>query len=210
MNARSSRAHTIFGLTLAQSCRGKVLTSKLFLVDLGGSEQVKKSKAEGDRFREAVTINKSLVALGRVVDALVNKNKHHVPYYESSSRRSSSPPSAATRTVVLVSASPGDGDGDESLNSVRFGTRARVLNSASAKTADMADVLASLGSADRGQRRSLRLEAGGAKARARRGRRRAAPGMGAGHAAASRLQAMSHQGDTGGGRKAAIVSAPAK
>ncbi|EGB08664.1 hypothetical protein AURANDRAFT_53621 [Aureococcus anophagefferens] len=202
MNARSSRAHTIFGLTLAQSCRGKVLTSKLFLVDLGGSEQVKKSKAEGDRFREAVTINKSLVALGRVVDALVNKNKHHVPYYESKLTTLLQPAFGGnSKTVVLVSASPDDGDGDESLNSVRFGTRcARVLNSASAKTADMADVLASLDAQIAGARATLaRLEAGGAKARAlgEAGDARLR-GMGAGHAAASRLQAMSHQDDTGG------------
>jgi len=202
MNARSSRAHTIFGLTLAQSCRGKVLTSKLFLVDLGGSEQVKKSKAEGERFREAVTINKSLVALGRVVDALVNKNEHHVPYYESKLTTLLQPAFGGnSKTVVLVSASPDDGDGDESLNSVRFGTRcARVLNSASAKTADMADVLASLDAQIAGARATLaRLEAGGAKARAlgEAGDARLR-GMGAGHAAASRLQAMSHQDDTGG------------
>ncbi|KAK7234040.1 microtubule motor protein [Aureococcus anophagefferens] len=135
----------------AMSCRGKVLTSKLFLVDLGGSEQVKKSKAEGDRFREAVTINKSLVALGRVVDALVNKNKHHVPYYESK------------LTTLLQPA---------------FGGNSRP---------------------SRARATLARLEAGGAKARAlgEAGDARLR-GMGAGHAAASRLQAMSHQDDTGG------------
>ncbi|KAH8097159.1 hypothetical protein JL720_38 [Aureococcus anophagefferens] len=144
---------------------------KLFLVDLGGSEQVKKSKAEGDRFREAVTINKSLVALGRVVDALVNKNKHHVPYYESKLTTLLQPAFGGnSKTVVLVSASPDDGDGDESLNSIA-GARATLA----------------------------RLEAGGAKARAlgEAGDARLR-GMGAGHAAASRLQAMSHQDDTGG------------
>ena len=61
----------------------QVLSSKLYLCDLGGSEQVKKSKATGQRFQEAVEINRSLTVLGRVVDALVRKNKYHVPYYES-------------------------------------------------------------------------------------------------------------------------------
>ena len=64
-----------------------MLTSKLFLVDLGGSEQVKKSKAEGVRFQEAVKINKSLAVLGRVVDALVNKNAYHVPRRPGAARR---------------------------------------------------------------------------------------------------------------------------
>ena len=85
MNARSSRAHTVFALSLTQrrSINEAVLSSKLYLCDLGGSEQVKKSKATGQRFQEAVEINRSLTVLGRVVDALVRKNKYHVPYYES-------------------------------------------------------------------------------------------------------------------------------
>ena len=45
MNDRSSRAHSIFIINLTQDCRttGICRTSKLFLVDLGGCEQTKKS-----------------------------------------------------------------------------------------------------------------------------------------------------------------------
>lgn len=45
MNLRSSRAHSVVILTLKQKCldTGKCIVSKLFLADLGGSEQVKKS-----------------------------------------------------------------------------------------------------------------------------------------------------------------------
>lgn len=45
MNDRSSRAHSIFIITLCQKCEttGISRTSKLFLVDLGGCEQTKKS-----------------------------------------------------------------------------------------------------------------------------------------------------------------------
>jgi kinesin family protein 5 len=48
MNDRSTRAHSIFIITLRQECMstGASRTSKLFLADLGGSEQVKKSKVE--------------------------------------------------------------------------------------------------------------------------------------------------------------------
>lgn len=46
MNERSSRAHSIFILSLSQTnlATGVQRTSKMFLADLGGSEQVKKSQ----------------------------------------------------------------------------------------------------------------------------------------------------------------------
>ena len=46
MNHRSSRAHSIFIVTLKQVCTSTNIsrTSKLFLVDLGGCEQTKKSE----------------------------------------------------------------------------------------------------------------------------------------------------------------------
>lgn len=46
MNDKSSRAHSIFIITLKQTCleSAVVVTSRLFLADLGGSEQLKKSQ----------------------------------------------------------------------------------------------------------------------------------------------------------------------
>lgn len=90
MNDRSSRAHSLFILTLQQTCErsGVVRTSRLFLADLGGSEQVKKSKVEagghrmgleehfsagfnkGEHMREAVNINLGLLALKRCIESL--------------------------------------------------------------------------------------------------------------------------------------------
>ena len=45
MNSRSSRAHSVFIVSLKQTCvdNGKSIHSKLFLADLGGCEQTKKS-----------------------------------------------------------------------------------------------------------------------------------------------------------------------
>ena len=45
-------------------------TSKIFLVDLAGSEKVEKTGASGQLLEEAKTINKSLSALGNVINAL--------------------------------------------------------------------------------------------------------------------------------------------
>ena len=51
MNMRSSRAHSVFILTLKQKCidTGKSINSKLFLADLGGCEQTKKSDLNAGR-----------------------------------------------------------------------------------------------------------------------------------------------------------------
>ena len=204
MNARSSRAHTVFALSLTQrrSVNDTVLSSKLYLCDLGGSEQVKKSKATGARFQEAVEINRSLTVLGRVVDALVRKNKYHVPYYESRLTTLLQPAFGGNaRTTILIAASPDDKDGDEALAALRFGRRcARIENSTKCSTANMKEVLEHLeGQIDDAKKELATLEARGAKERAEAEASDATlRGMGAGHNAASRLQAVSHQDDTGG------------
>ena len=77
MNERSSRAHSIFIVRMKQTCvdTGVSSTSRLFLADLGGSEQLKKSQPfksgnteqsdydRKQRAREAVNINLGLLAL---------------------------------------------------------------------------------------------------------------------------------------------------
>lgn len=54
-------------------------TNKIWLVDLGGSERVLKTKAWGRRLDEGKAINLSLSALGDVINALQRK-KRHIPY----------------------------------------------------------------------------------------------------------------------------------
>eukprot|EP00980_Cylindrotheca_fusiformis_P028637 scaffold22620_cov131-Cylindrotheca_fusiformis.AAC.32 len=90
MNERSSRAHTILVLTLRQTVAKtrQVKTSRLFLVDLGGSEKLKKSQANSSnqRTKEAVNINLGLLALKKCVEALNSTStsrKPYVPYADS-------------------------------------------------------------------------------------------------------------------------------
>lgn len=52
---------------------------KFHLVDLAGSEAIGRSGAENKRAREAGMINQSLLTLGRVISALVDRSPH-VPY----------------------------------------------------------------------------------------------------------------------------------
>lgn len=50
----------------------RLRSGKFVLVDLAGSEKVEKTGAEGRVLEEAKTINKSLSALGNVINALTS------------------------------------------------------------------------------------------------------------------------------------------
>jgi len=58
---------------------GECTKSKLWLIDLAGSERVAKTDAQGERLKEAQNINKSLSALGDVISALATKTPH-IPF----------------------------------------------------------------------------------------------------------------------------------
>lgn len=83
-NDHSSRSHSIFTITVHIKEAGVagddlLKTGKLNLVDLAGSENIGRSGAENKRAREAGMINQSLLTLGRVINALVDKSPH-IPY----------------------------------------------------------------------------------------------------------------------------------
>lgn len=53
-------------------------------MDLAGSEKAERTGAEGKALEEAKTINKSLSALGNVINALGSPGKgNHIPYRDS-------------------------------------------------------------------------------------------------------------------------------
>ncbi|KAF8958085.1 SNF2 family N-terminal domain-containing protein [Flammula alnicola] len=77
----SSRSHSVFSITVhikEMTTMGDDLlkVGKLNLVDLAGSENIGRSGAENKRAREAGMINQSLLTLGRVIDALVDRASH--------------------------------------------------------------------------------------------------------------------------------------
>jgi kinesin family member 5 len=74
MNAESSRSHSIFVITIQQrnTESGASKNGHLYLVDLAGSEKVGKTGASGQTLEEAKKINKSLSALGMVINALTD------------------------------------------------------------------------------------------------------------------------------------------
>lgn len=82
---------------------------KLNLVDLAGSERIAKSGAEGSRLREAQCINKSLSALGDVINALRSKHSH-VPFRNSRlTYLLQDSLSGDSKTLMMVQVRPGAG-----------------------------------------------------------------------------------------------------
>jgi len=91
------------------------------MVDLAGSEQLKKSEVEGVNRLEAICINRSLLSLGKCISALV-KNSPHVPYYDSKlTLLLRSCFGGNSKTAVIVNASQDDSNGDQTLQTLRFG-----------------------------------------------------------------------------------------
>ncbi len=134
LNERSSRSHCIVRVFLTQRGSGKVpggsQTSKFQFVDLAGSERIGKSGVAGAGRQEAIKINKSLTALGRVVKALTRKETH-VPYRESLLTvllKDSLSGRSVMGVVICVASEPSHVE--ETLCSLRYGARMARVKSA--------------------------------------------------------------------------------
>ncbi|MCJ1368777.1 hypothetical protein MMC16_007925, partial [Acarospora aff. strigata] len=100
-------------------------------VDLAGSERQTKTAAEGQTLEEGKLINKSLSALGNVVNALTDGKSNHVPYRDSKLTRVLQDSLGGTaNTALIICCSPSLDNAAETLSSLRFGVRARgIVNS---------------------------------------------------------------------------------
>ncbi|KAK6460338.1 P-loop containing nucleoside triphosphate hydrolase protein [Scheffersomyces coipomensis] len=138
MNLESSRSHAIFQIKLTQthSQTGVTKNSQLFLVDLAGSEKVDKSNATGHTLEEAKKINSSLSSLGNVINALTDQKSTHIPYRDSKlTRILQESIGGNSRTTLIINCSSSGLNESETLNSLRFGTRAKTIkNSAHINT----------------------------------------------------------------------------
>eukprot|EP01113_Clastostelium_recurvatum_P032464 TRINITY_DN4179_c0_g1_i4.p1 TRINITY_DN4179_c0_g1~~TRINITY_DN4179_c0_g1_i4.p1 ORF type:complete len:1189 (-),score=408.18 TRINITY_DN4179_c0_g1_i4:28-3594(-) len=130
MNAESSRSHSVFILYIQQKSlkEGSVKTGKLYLVDLAGSEKVEKTGASGTTLDEAKMINKSLSALGNVINALTDGKSAHIPYRDSKlTRILQESLGGNSRTTLVINCSPSSYNEAETISTLRFGTRAKTV-----------------------------------------------------------------------------------
>lgn len=130
MNQESSRSHSIFVVTITQKNveTGSAKSGQLFLVDLAGSEKVGKTGASGQTLEEAKKINKSLSALGMVINSLTDGKSSHVPYRDSKlTRILQESLGGNSRTTLIINCSPSSYNDAETLSTLRFGMRAKTI-----------------------------------------------------------------------------------
>ncbi|KAF8609864.1 kinesin heavy chain [Ceratobasidium sp. AG-I] len=140
MNAESSRSHSIFLITIQQrnTETGALKTGNLYLVDLAGSEKVGKTGASGQTLEEAKKINKSLSALGMVINALTDGKSSHIPYRDSKlTRILQESLGGNSRTTLIINCSPSSYNEAETLGTLRFGMRAKSIKNTARVNAEL-------------------------------------------------------------------------
>ena len=130
MNALSSRSHSLFAVIIYQRniITESSKTGKLYFVDLAGSEKMAKAGIEGNaQLKEAQNINKSIMTLGMVINALT-KGAKHVPYRDSKlTRVLQESLGGNSLTNLIINCSPSMINQAESLSTLRFGQRAKLI-----------------------------------------------------------------------------------
>ncbi|KAM0009667.1 putative plus-end-directed kinesin ATPase [Helianthus debilis subsp. tardiflorus] len=146
LNTESSRSHAILmvhvkrsvtdmeseipsdnyhSLHMSKSSKPPIIRKgKLVVVDLAGSERVHKSGSEGHTLEEAKSINLSLSALGKCINALA-ENSPHVPVRDSKLTRLLKDSFGGTaRTSLIVTVGPSPRHRAETASTILFGQRA--------------------------------------------------------------------------------------
>lgn len=143
MNLESSRSHAIVKISLVKrdNVESNIQNSDLFLVDLAGSEKVSKTNAIGTTLEEAKKINLSLSSLGKVINALTQKDKKrtHIPYRDSQlTRLLRDSLGGNSKTTLILNCSTDKYNESETVTTLRFGSRAkRIKNKAIVNKSDL-------------------------------------------------------------------------
>ena len=106
------------------------MVAKFHFVDLAGSERAKKTGATGSVLKEGININKSLLALGNVIAALTGEDNKikHVPYRDSKlTRILQDSLGGNSRTSMIACCSPAESNYEETLNTLKYASRARNI-----------------------------------------------------------------------------------
>ncbi|KAJ0503217.1 putative plus-end-directed kinesin ATPase [Helianthus annuus] len=132
INTQSNRSHSLFTITIQikeNTSDGVeiIKCGKLNLVDLAGSENILRSGAREGRAREAGEINKSLLTLGRVINALVD-HSGHVPYRDSKlTRLLRDSLGGKTKTCIIATVSLSIHSLEETQNTLDYAYRAKSI-----------------------------------------------------------------------------------
>ncbi|XP_022092516.1 kinesin-like protein KIF19 [Acanthaster planci] len=131
-NKTSSRSHAVLQVTVKERDRirttsQKVRIGKLFMIDLAGSERASQTKNRGKRMIEGAHINRSLLALGNCINALVEGGKY-VNYRDSKLTRILKDALGGNcKTVMIANISPASILFEESRNTLMYADRAKNI-----------------------------------------------------------------------------------
>uniref|UniRef100_A0A670YC19 Kinesin-like protein KIF14 n=1 Tax=Pseudonaja textilis TaxID=8673 RepID=A0A670YC19_PSETE len=144
MNDKSSRSHSVFTLVITQTKTEMVekkeyehrIISRVNLIDLAGSERCSTCQTSGERLKEGVSINKSLLTLGKVISALSEQNqsrkKLFVPYRDSVlTWLLKESLGGNSKTSMIATISPAASNVEETLSTLRYAKQACfIINTA--------------------------------------------------------------------------------
>lgn len=101
---------------------------KFSLIDLAGSERAANTKNTGVRLLEGANINRSLLALGNCINALVQGKGAFVPYRDSKlTRMLKDSLGGNCRTIMVAAISPSSLAFEETCNTLKYANRAKAI-----------------------------------------------------------------------------------
>lgn len=135
MNLESSRSHSVLSASIESKTMNaglwNVKVSRFHIIDLAGSERQKQTKSEGERLKEAGMINKSLSALGNVINSLVEMSEgkaRHVHYWDSKLTfllRDSL--GGNSKTLIIANISASSQQYSETMSTLKFAQWAKMI-----------------------------------------------------------------------------------
>ncbi|XP_073996213.1 kinesin-like protein KIF19 isoform X2 [Rhodnius prolixus] len=130
-NRTSSRSHALLSVTVTKEIGDERRVGRLYMLDLAGSERASNTKNRGKRLLEGAHINRSLLALGNVINALsgAGSGGRYVNYRDSKlTRLLRQALSGNCRTVMVGHVSPSAAHRDESRNTLVYAARASRIS----------------------------------------------------------------------------------
>jgi len=136
-NETSSRSHAVLQVIIEHSDKAagteaQVISGKLSLIDLAGSERAANTQNRGLRLIEGANINRSLLALGNCINALYFANlkgtKAYIPYRDSKLTRILKDSLGGNcRTVMIACISPCVKTFEDTHNTLKYANRAKNI-----------------------------------------------------------------------------------
>lgn len=146
-NEQSSRSHAVLQVRVEARNSAdvrreelkEVRVGKLSLIDLAGSERAARTNNRGIRMIEGANINRSLLALGNVINALCEQVEKgvkvaHIPYRDSKlTRLLKDSLGGNCRTVMIANLSPASHCYEDTHNTLKYANRAKNIKTAASR-----------------------------------------------------------------------------